>query len=103
MKTKVAKDYMMSRQYHFKISRYCPEEEIFDGMMTFTEARKFMDEHATNERHVSYMVYDEYIGKWVDLYQTYMGDRMVIEEKGDIWILDADYRNMWPLHTLKTT
>ena len=40
----------MEERHHFKISRYCPKEEIFDGMMTFTEARKFMDENATFER-----------------------------------------------------
>lgn len=82
-------------KYHFIITRHCPLETIFDGEMTFTEARKFMDENATSERRVGFKVFNEYLNKWQDFRSSYHGNRKVYDENGDLWIIDEDYRNMW--------
>ena len=87
-------------RHHFKISRYCPKEEIFDGMMTFTEARKFMDENATFERRVGFQVFNELLNRWEDLGDSYHGGRKVYN-KGELYIIDPDYRNMWKADTCR--
>lgn len=85
----------MEEQDHFKIARYCPKEEIFDGMMTFTEARKFMDENATFERRVGFQVFNDKMNRWEDFGDSYHGGRKVYDKKGNLNIIDPDYRNMW--------
>ena len=89
----------MEERHHFKISRYCPKEEIFDGMMTFTEARKFMDENATFERRVGFKVFNQIYnngsGRWEDYKDAYHGGRKVYDNKGELYILDPDYSGMW--------
>jgi len=85
----------METKHHFIIMRYCPTEQLFDGMMTFTEARRFMDENATFERRVGYKVFNDNICKWQDFKDTYHGGRKVYDKEGQLYILDPDYRNMW--------
>lgn len=84
----------MEERHHFKISRYCPKEEIFDGMMTFTEARKFMDENASFERRVGFEVFNDALNRWEKFNDSYQGGRKVYD-KGKLYIIDPDYRNMW--------
>ena len=81
-------------QEHFKIFKYCPKEEIFDGMMTFTEARKFMDNNATNERRIDFQVFNETLNRWEKFGDCYHGGRKVYIG-GVLFIIDPDYRNMW--------
>lgn len=81
-------------EYHFKIFKYCPKEEIFDGMMTFTEARKFMDKNATFERRVAFEVFNDALNRWEKSDCSYHGGRKVYD-KGVLYIIDTDYRNMW--------
>ena len=85
----------MEKQNHFKITRYCPKEEIFDGMMTFTEARKFMDEHASFERRVGFQVFNDMLNRWEDFGDSYHGGRKGYDKKGNLYILDPDYKHMW--------
>lgn len=85
----------MEERLHFKISKYCPEEEIFNGIMTFTEARKFMDENASFERRVGYKVYNDMLNRWEDFKDSYHGGRKVYDKNGDLYIIDPDYRDMW--------
>ena len=85
----------MEKQKHFKIARYCPKEEIFDGMMTFTEAREFMDVHASFERRVGFQVFNDLRNRWEDFGDSYHGGRKVYDKKGNLNIIDPDYRNMW--------
>lgn len=85
----------MVKKYHFNITRYCPTEQLFDGMMTFTEARKYMDEHASFERRVGFKVFNDHTCKWEDFKDSYHGGRKVYDNKGDLYILDPDYRGMW--------
>ena len=82
----------MEQKYHFIITRYSPTEQLFDGMMSFTEARKFMDEHASFERRVGFKVFNEYLSKWQDFKDTFYGGRKVYDKKGDLYILDPNYR-----------
>ena len=84
----------MQQRYHFIITKYCPIEQIFDGEMTFTQAHKFMDEHASFERRVGYQVFDDYLHKWLDFKDSYHGGRKVYDNKGYLYILDPDYREM---------
>lgn len=85
----------MTKKYHFKIYRHCPKEMIFDGEMTFTEARKFMDENASEERRVACEVYNDAVPRWEKSDLTYHGGRRVYGRKGGLYIIDPDYRNMW--------
>lgn len=85
----------MEQKHHFIITKYCPMEQLFDGMMTFTEAHKFMDEHASFERRVGYKVFDENLSKWLDFKDSYHGGRKVYDNRGILNILDPDYREMW--------
>ena len=85
----------MDEKYHFKIARYCPREEIFDGMMTFTEARKFMDENASFERRVGFQVFNDKMNRWEDFGDSYQGGRKVYDKRGNLNIIDPDYRSMW--------
>jgi hypothetical protein len=85
----------MDEQYHFKITRYCPREEIFDGMMTFAEAHKFMDEHASFERRVGFQVFNDKMNRWEDFGDSYHGGRKVYDKRGNLNIIDPDYRSMW--------
>lgn len=89
----------METKHHFIITKYCPNEQIFDGMLTYTEARKFMDENATNERRVGFKVFNELYnngsGRWEDYKDSYHGGRKVYDSKGQLYILDPDYRSMW--------
>jgi len=84
----------MEQKHHFIITRYCPTEQLFDGMMTFTEARRFMDEHASFERRVGFKVFDNYLRKWQDFKNSYHGGRKVYDNKGYLYILDPDHRGM---------
>lgn len=85
----------MEQKHHFIITRYCPTEVIFDGDMTFTEARKFMDQHASYERRVGFKVFNDQTCKWDDFKNVaYHGGRKVYDN-GDPYIIDPDYRNMW--------
>ena len=72
----------MRTKHHFIISRYCPKEEIFDGEMDFTEARKFMDEHATEERRVGFKVFNELMNRWEDFGDGFHGGRKVYDKQG---------------------
>lgn len=85
----------MEQKHHFIITKYCPMEQIFDGMMTFTEAHKFMDEHASFERRVGYKVFDDNLSKWLDFKDSYHGGRKMYDKRGKLYILDPDYREMW--------
>lgn len=85
----------MKQKHHFKIYRYCPKEQIFDGEMTFQEAHRFCDEHATTERRVNYEVFNEAMHRWESYGDTYHGGRKVYDKKGELYILDPDYRGMW--------
>ena len=85
----------MKLKYHFKIYRYCPKEQIFDGEMTFQEAHRFCDAHATTERRVNYEVFNDAMHRWESYGDTYHGGRKVYDKKGELYILDPDYRNMW--------
>lgn len=89
----------MEQKHHFIITRYCPTEQIFDGEMTFTEARQFMDQHASNERRVGFKVFNQLYnngsGRWEDYKDSYHGGRKVYDNKGQLYILDPDYRSMW--------
>lgn len=82
-------------KHHFKIYRYCPKEQIFDGEMTFQEAHRFCDENATSERRVNYEVYNEAMHRWENFGDTYHGGRKVYDKEGILYILDPDYRGMW--------
>lgn len=84
----------MEEKYTFIIKRYCPTEELFKGEMTFTEAHKFMDEHATPERRVGYIVFNEWLGKWEDFKDAYHGGRKVYDHKGQLYILKPNYAGM---------
>lgn len=86
---------MQEKKHHFIIDRYCPKEQIFDGEMTFTEARRFMDENASFERRVGFKVFNDLTGKWEDFKCSYHGGRKVYDCAGQLYILDPDYRNMW--------
>lgn len=89
----------MEQKHHFIITRYCPMEQLFDGMMTFTEARKFMDENASFERRVGFKVFNALFnngsGRWEDFKDSYHGGRKVYDKKGDLYIIDPDYKSMW--------
>ena len=85
----------MEHKYHFMITKCCPKEQIFDGDMTFTEARKFMDEHASSDRRVVFKVYNDLTYKWEDGGDSYYGNRNVYDNHGQHYIIDPDYRNMW--------
>lgn len=85
----------MEQKHQFIITRYCPAEEIFRGEMTFTEARRFMDENASFERRVGFEVFNDAAGRWERFKDVaYHGGRKVYE-KGDLYILDPNYRGMW--------
>ena len=62
--------------------------------MTFTEARKFMDENATSERRVGFEVFNDAAGRW-EMFKNvaYHGGRKVYDNV-DLYILDPDYRGM---------
>ena len=62
--------------------------------MTFTEARKFMDENATFERRVGFEVFNDALNRWEKFDDSYHGGRKVWD-KGELYIIDPDYRNMW--------
>lgn len=85
----------MEEKLHFKITKYCPEEIIFDGEMTFREAHQFMDEHASFERRVGFEVFNEIVNRWEDFGDSYHGGRKVYDKKGVLYILDPDYRGMY--------
>ena len=85
----------MEQKHHFIITRYCQMEQLFDGDMTFTEARKFMDENASFERRVGFKVFNDHTCKWEDFKDSYHGGRKVYDKKGQLYIIDPDYRNMW--------
>ncbi len=85
----------MEEEYQFIITRYCPREIIFRGKMTFTEARKFMDKNATFERRVSFEVYNDTMNRWEDFKDTYHGGRKMYDKRGDLYIIDPDYKDMW--------
>lgn len=86
----------METKHHFIITRYCPTEQLFDGEMTFTEARRFMDQNASNERRVGFKVFNDAIGRWEDFGNSYHGGRKVYDKHGNCFIIDPDYGNMWP-------
>lgn len=85
----------MEAKIHIIITRYCPTEQLFDGMMTSTEARRFMDENASFERRVGFKMYNEHLCKWEDFGDSYHGGRKVYDKNGQLYIIDPDYRNMW--------
>lgn len=85
----------MEAKHHFIITRYCPKEQIFDGEMTWTQAHRFMDEHATNERRVGFKVFNEMLSRWEDFGDAYHGGRKVYDKGGELYILDPDYRSQW--------
>ncbi len=85
----------MEKKYQFIITRDCPREEIFRGVMTFTEARKFMDENASLERCVGFEVFNDAAGRWERFNNiSFHGGRKVYNN-GDINIIDPDYKGMW--------
>jgi hypothetical protein len=79
----------------FKIFKMYPMEEILDGKMTFAEARKYMDEHASHDRPVCYRAFNPYNHQWYSGELQYCGGRKVYDNLGLLYILDPDYRNMW--------
>lgn len=87
----------MEQKHHFIITRFCPMEQLFDGMMTFTEARKYMDEHASFECRVGFKVFNDLMCKWQSFNDSYHGGRKVYDKKGTLFILDPDYGGMWKL------
>lgn len=85
----------MEQKHQFIITRYCPTEELFRGEMTFTEARRFMDENASYERRVGFEVFNDAAGRWERFKDVaYHGGRKVYD-KGDLYIIDPDYKSMW--------
>lgn len=78
----------------FRIYRYCPKEQIFDGEMTFTEARKFIDENASFERRVGFEVFNDNLNRWESFKDSYHGGRKVWDN-GQLYIIDPDYGDMW--------
>lgn len=86
----------MEQKYHFIITRYCPMEQLFDGEMTFPEAKRFMDEHASEERRVGFKVFNDIMNRWEDYKDSFHGGRKVYDKKGDLYILDPDYRDILP-------
>ena len=89
----------MEQKHHFVITKYCPIEQLFDGMMSFSEARKFMDLHASFERRVGFKVFNEATNRWEDFKYSYHGERKVYDREGNLFILDPDYREMWKPET----
>lgn len=87
--------YDMENKYHFIITRYCPTEQLFDGILTFKEARKFMDNNASYERRVGFKVFNDLMNRWEDFNDSYHGGRKVYDNKGNLYILDPDYSGMW--------
>jgi len=85
----------MEEKHLFKIYKYCPKEQIFDGEMTFTEARRFMDENATFERRVGFEVFNDALNRWEKFDDSYHGGRKVYDKNGDLYIIDPDYKDMW--------
>lgn len=85
----------MEKKLLFIITRYCPREVIFRGEMTFTEARKFMDENASSERRVGFEVFNDAMNRLENFGYSYLGGRKVYDNKGDLYIIDPDYNNMW--------
>lgn len=85
----------MKQKKHFIITRYCPKEQLFDGMMTFNEAHKFMDKNASCERRVGFKVFNDAMNRWEDFKYSYHGGRKVYDDEGYLYILDPDYREMW--------
>lgn len=85
----------MEERHQFIISKYCPKEVIFEGEMTFTEARRYMDENATNERRVGFKVFNDYLNIWQEFGDSFHGNRKVYDRNGELWLIDTDYRNMW--------
>lgn len=51
----------METRFHFSITRHNPTEKIHDEEMTFTEARRYMDNHAKKERPITFKVFDYHI------------------------------------------
>lgn len=85
----------MEQKFQFIITKYCPREEIFRGEMTFTEARRFMDENASSERRVGFEVFNDAAGRWEKFKNVaYHGGRKVYDN-GELYILDPNYRGMW--------
>lgn len=70
-------------------------EHLFGGLMTFSEARKFMDAHASFERRVGFKVFNDEINRWEDFKYSYHGGRKIYDNKGCLFICDPDYRAMW--------
>lgn len=85
----------MEQKHHFIIKKYCPIEQLFDGMMSFTEAHKFMDLHANFERRVGFEVFNDATNRWEDFKDSYHGGRKVYNKEGELYILDPNYRGMW--------
>lgn len=86
----------MEQKHHFIITKYCPKEQLFDGEMTFTKARQFMDENASYERRVGFKVFNEAMNRWEDLKYSYHGGRKVYDKHGNLFIIDPDYKNSRP-------
>lgn len=86
---------MKQATYHFIIEQYCPREVLFDGVLSFPDAHRLMDEKATPLRRVGYKVFNEYTLKWEDFKDSYHGSRMVYDHNGELYVLDPDYRHMW--------
>lgn len=84
----------MEQKHHFIIMRYCPTEQLFDGEMTFTEARRFMDQNASYERRVGFKVFNDVLNRWEDFKDSYHGGRKVYDKQGNPFIIDPDYRGM---------
>lgn len=85
----------MEQKYQFLITRYCPKEEIFRGEMSFSEARRYMDDNASYERRVSYAVYNDAAGRWESEMDVVFHGARKVYDKGDLYILDPDYSGMW--------
>ena len=85
----------MNKKQRFIITKYCPTEQIFNGEMTFTEARRFMDENACFDRRVGFKVFDNAMNRWEDIGLSFHGGRKVYDKTGDLFIIDPDYREMW--------
>ena len=97
----------MQKEHFFRIYRFgadgpgscgvmtAAKEKIFDGVMTYAAARRFMDEHASDERPVGFEVFNDIRNRWEDFGDRYHGGRKVYDKDGLLYVIDPDYMAMW--------
>lgn len=89
----------MQQIHHFVIFKSSPLEKIFDGSMTFPDAREFMDLNACSGRPIVYKVFNDSLNRWEDFKDSYVGERKVYDKLHNLFILDPDYHEMKKLES----